>query len=53
MKNNALSKRKNTKLNWCFFLIVAGPGLAPGSSGYEPDEILLLYPAKITYLAIQ
>ncbi|MDB5254041.1 MAG: hypothetical protein JWL80_107 [Parcubacteria group bacterium] len=26
-------------------LVVAGPGLAPGSGGYEPPEILLLYPA--------
>ena len=25
--------------------LVAGPGLAPGSPGYEPDEVLLLYPA--------
>jgi len=24
---------------------VAGPGIAPGSGGYEPPEILLLYPA--------
>ena len=27
------------------FLLVAGPGIAPRSSGYEPDELLLLYPA--------
>jgi len=26
-------------------LRVAGPGFEPGSSGYEPDEIPLLYPA--------
>lgn len=25
----------------------AGPGCAPGPSGYEPDELLLLYPAII------
>jgi hypothetical protein len=24
---------------------VAGPGFEPGPSGYEPDEIPLLYPA--------
>ncbi len=28
-----------------FFILVAGPGLAPGSAGYEPTEILLLHPA--------
>lgn len=28
-----------------FFLLVAGPRLARGSAGYEPTEILLLYPA--------
>ena len=27
------------------FTIVAGPGFAPGSEGYEPSEILLLHPA--------
>ncbi len=26
-------------------IIVAGPGFAPGSRGYEPLEVLLLYPA--------
>ena len=29
-------------------MLVAGPGLAPGSAGYEPTEILLLYPAIMT-----
>ena len=28
-----------------FFLRVAGPGLEPGSGGYEPPEVPLLYPA--------
>lgn len=28
-----------------FFLLVAGPGFAPGSRGYEPRELLLLHPA--------
>ncbi len=39
------NKRKNTF--WVFFRLfrVAGPGFEPGSSGYEPDEIPLLYPA--------
>ncbi|EKD99409.1 MAG: hypothetical protein ACD_22C00259G0002 [uncultured bacterium] len=27
--------------------LVAGPGLAPGPSDYEPDEVLLLHPASI------
>lgn len=26
-------------------LLVAGPGLEPGSGGYEPPEVPLLYPA--------
>ena len=29
--------------------LVAGPGFAPGSSGYEPDELLLLYPADMQH----
>lgn len=28
-------------------MIVAGPGIAPGPPGYEPDEILLLHPAMV------
>lgn len=28
-----------------FSLLVAGAGFEPASSGYEPDEIPLLYPA--------
>ena len=28
-----------------FFLRVAGVGIAPTLSGYEPDEVLLLHPA--------
>lgn len=31
-------------------MIVAGPGFEPGSSGYEPDEIPLLYPAMMSFL---
>ena len=27
--------------------LVAGPGIAPGTLGYEPNEILLLHPASI------
>ena len=27
-------------------LFVAGPGLEPGSGGYEPPEVPLLYPAR-------
>jgi hypothetical protein len=29
----------------CFFMLVAGPGIEPGSGGYEPPEVPLLYPA--------
>jgi hypothetical protein len=31
-------------MSFCIFL-VAGPGFAPGSQGYEPCELLLLHPA--------
>ena len=33
------------------FLIVtiAGAGIAPASQGYEPREVLLLYPARLFY----
>lgn len=47
------TKRKNTPLLECFFfsyIVVAGPGFAPGSRGYEPLEMLLLYPAIFLYL---
>lgn len=33
------------------FKLVAGPGFAPGPTGYEPVEVLLLHPA-ILYLPI-
>ncbi len=36
---------KKTPYRVSFSFIVAESGFAPGSSGYEPDEILLLYPA--------
>ena len=36
---------KNTSLSWCFYVLVAGPGIEPGSGGYEPPEVPLLYPA--------
>ncbi len=26
-------------------MLVAGPGIEPGSGGYEPPEVPLLYPA--------
>ena len=29
------------------FYVVAGVGFAPTSQGYEPRELLLLYPAKL------
>ena len=29
------------------FVFVAGPGLEPGSGGYEPPEVPLLYPALL------
>jgi hypothetical protein len=28
-----------------FHILVAGPGIEPGSGGYEPPEVPLLYPA--------
>ncbi len=28
-----------------FLFLVAGPGIEPGSGGYEPPEVPLLYPA--------
>ena len=39
---------KNTKrpvLDGSFCILVAGPGIEPGSGGYEPPEVPLLYPA--------
>ncbi len=30
-------------------MFVAGPGLEPGSGGYEPPEVPLLYPAILLY----
>jgi hypothetical protein len=30
-----------------YSFLVAGPGFAPGSSDYEPDEVLFLHPAPI------
>ncbi len=38
--------RKNPELVQDFFLLVAGPRIARGPEGYEPSEILLLYPAN-------
>ena len=33
-----------------FFVVqFAGAGIAPASRGYEPREILLLYPARVLY----
>ena len=29
------------------FFFVAGPGIEPGSGGYEPPEVPLLYPAVL------
>ncbi len=31
------------RVSWSF--LVAGPGVAPGPSDYEPDEVLFLHPA--------
>jgi hypothetical protein len=36
---------KNPYIIRVFCILVAGPGIEPGSSGYEPDEVPLLYPA--------
>ncbi len=36
------------KKSWqkpAFLILVAGPGIEPGSGGYEPPEVPLLYPA--------
>ena len=32
-------------MNPVFLVLVAGPGIEPGSGGYEPPEVPLLYPA--------
>jgi hypothetical protein len=32
-----------------FLLRVAGPGIEPGSGGYEPPEVPLLYPAMYLF----
>ena len=36
---------KKTGQKPVFFVLVAGPGIEPGSGGYEPPEVPLLYPA--------
>lgn len=36
---------QNKTALWRFCLLVAGPGIEPGSGGYEPPEVPLLYPA--------
>ena len=33
--------------------LVAGPGIEPGPSGYEPDEVPLLYPAILYFVIFQ
>lgn len=38
---------KNTPYVVCFCILVAGPGFEPGSRGYEPLEVPLLYPALL------
>lgn len=41
-----ISEQKQNRPKWTvLFLLVAGPGIAPGPGGYEPPEILLLHPA--------
>ena len=32
-----------------FFVLVAGPGIEPGSGGYEPPEVPLLHPAMYLF----
>ena len=39
------SKEKSMPRMAWIFLNVAGPGIEPGSGGYEPPEVPLLYPA--------
>lgn len=36
-----------------YHMLVAEPGFEPGSSGYEPDEIPLLYSAITMYTVYQ
>ena len=38
-----------------FLYFVAGPGLQPGSGGYEPPEVPLLHPAmamSVTFIMV-
>ena len=44
-RNLLLSREHKRKTPKGAFHLVAGPGIEPGSSGYEPDEVPLLYPA--------
>ena len=43
---------KTRKLSLGVFIRVAGPGIEPGSGGYEPPEVPLLYPAISTFIAL-
>ena len=43
--NTKPHKKQNASLQKHFVILVAGPGYAPGSGGYEPPELLLLHPA--------
>ena len=36
---------KDQLTGWSFSFLVAGPGIEPGSGGYEPPEVPLLHPA--------
>ena len=48
MRDISILIEVSCSVDFCHFdntYLVAGPGIEPGSSGYEPDEVPLLYPA--------
>ena len=42
-----VANKEKDRLVSVFFFLVAGPGIEPGSGGYEPPEVPLLHPAVI------
>ena len=43
------SSKRLCRLSLRQYYLVAGPGIEPGPSGYEPDEVPLLHPAIFFY----